>query len=267
MAEVTLKMLLEAGVHFGHQTRKWNPKMKPYIFGEKNKIHIIDLEKTLACVKDATNFISKITAEGKDILLIGTKKQAQISLQDAAKRAGMPYVNQRWLGGMLTNFMTIRQSINRMNAIKKMEDESNFGDFTKKERGSLVKERQKMERNLGGIRDMLTLPGAVFIIDVKKEHIAVKEAKKLGIPVIALLDTNVTPDEIDYPIPGNDDAIRSITLMCNLVADAALTGRASAPQKVKKADVPEPQPEPEAVAAPAEEAPAEAPAENVENVS
>ena len=225
MSKVTLKNLLEAGVHFGHQTRKWNPKMGSFIFGEKNKIHIIDLQKTLVCLRKATRFIEQMVADRKELLFIGTKKQAQISLEEAAKRAMSPYVSQRWLGGMLTNFATVRLSINKMKDIKRMEEANDFGPLTKKEINSLKKERAKLEKNLAGIENMGKLPGGVFIVDTKREHIAVREAQKLGIPIIALLDTNADPDGIDFPVPGNDDAIRAIHLMSNIMADAVLRGK------------------------------------------
>jgi small subunit ribosomal protein S2 len=235
LSTAQIKKFLEAGVHFGHQTRKWNPKMAPFIFGEKNKIHIIDLQKTLACVNQATQFIEEIVAAGKEVLFVGTKKQAQISLEEAAKRSQSPFVTQRWLGGMLTNFATIRLSINKMNTIKKMEAENDFGPLTKKERHSLVIEREKLEKNLVGISTINNLPGAIFIVDTKKEHIAVKEAKTLQIPVIALMDTNSDPDGIKFPVPGNDDAIRSIHLISNLIADAVLAGRNKRPvPKIKE---------------------------------
>jgi small subunit ribosomal protein S2 len=240
LSTAQIKKFLEAGVHFGHQTRKWNPKMSPFIFGEKNKIHIIDLQKTLACVNLATQFIEELVAAGKEVLFVGTKKQAQIPLEEAAKRSQSPFVTQRWLGGMLTNFATIRLSINKMNTIKKMEEANDFGPLTKKERHSLVVEREKLEKNLVGISTINNLPGAIFIIDTKKEHIAVKEAQTLQIPVIALMDTNSDPDGIKYPIPGNDDAIRSIHLISNLIADAVLAGRSKRPApKVKEKKAPE----------------------------
>ncbi|MFC1809303.1 30S ribosomal protein S2 [Candidatus Omnitrophota bacterium] len=225
MSTVQIKKFLEAGVHFGHQTRKWNPKMSPFIFGEKNKIHIIDLQKTLACVKRATQYIEETVAAGKNLLFVGTKKQAQISLEEAAQRSSSPHVTQRWLGGMLTNFSTVRLSISKMNNIKNMEEANDYGPLTKKERNSLIKERGKLEKNLGGINTMEKLPGAVFVVDTKKEHIAVKEAQKLHIPIIALIDTNSDPDGIDFPVPGNDDAIRSIHLIANIMADAVMAGR------------------------------------------
>lgn len=233
MAQVTIKNFLEAGVHFGHQTRKWNPKMAPYIFGSKNKIHIIDLQKTLACMKEAQEFIGKAVSSGKEVLFVGTKRQAQISIKEAAERCGVPYVNQRWLGGMLTNFATIKNSINKMKHIRGIEESGDFGPLTKKERGSLVKERTKMEKNLGGIKDMKNVPGAIIVIDPKREHIAVKEANKLHIPVIALVDTNTDPDGVDILIPGNDDAIRSINLICHLLADAVIYGKAHMKEPVK----------------------------------
>ncbi len=241
MSTALIKKFLEAGVHFGHQTRKWNPKMAPYIFGEKNKIHIIDLQKTHTCVNQATQFIEEIVAAGKEVLFVGTKKQAQISLEEAAKRSQSPYVVQRWLGGMLTNFATIRLSISKMNMIKKMEETNDFGPLTKKEKHSLVVEREKLEKNLVGISTMVNLPGAIFVVDTKKEHIAIKEAQKLHIPVIALMDTNSDPEEISFPIPGNDDAIRSIHLISNLIADAVTAGRSKQrpSEKIKEKKAPE----------------------------
>ena len=226
MSPITIKQLLEAGVHFGHQTARWNPKMKKYIFGERNGIYIINLELTLACLEKALLFLKQVAAEGKDVLFVGTKKQAQIPLKESAASCGMPYVNQRWLGGMLTNFETIRKSIKKLDAIDKMEQDGSFQFITKKEIGSLKKEREKLIKNLSGIREMRKVPGAVFVIDAELEKIAIAEAKKLGIPVIAVLDTNGNPDNIDLPLPGNDDAIKAIKLFCESVAGAIAEGRA-----------------------------------------
>jgi len=220
-----MKSLLEAGVHFGHETKRWNPKMKKYIFGEKNKIYIIDLEKTQAAVLKACGFLSKVASEGGSILFVGTKKQAQEIVKDEASKCGMFYVNQRWLGGMLTNFQTIKKSIKRLEDIEAMREDGRFDKISKKEVSQLNKEAFKLNKNLEGIRAMGKPPKAMFIIDSKKEDIAVKEARKIGIPIVALVDTNCDPDVIDYPIPGNDDAIRSIKLVTSIVADSILTGR------------------------------------------
>ncbi|MBI4115933.1 MAG: 30S ribosomal protein S2 [Candidatus Omnitrophica bacterium] len=225
MQQVTLKQLLEAGVHFGHQTRRWNPKMRKYIFGEKNGIYIINLELTLGCLNKALEFLKKVAAEGKEILFVGTKKQAQDVIKEASERSRMPYVHNRWLGGMLTNFSTVRKSVARLDWIDQTEKEGNFKFITKKEAAHLVKEREKLTRYLAGVRRMKKLPGAVFIIDTKKEEIALHEAMKLGIPTIALIDTNCDPELVDYPVPGNDDAIRAIKLFCDLVAEAITEGR------------------------------------------
>ncbi|HTL47643.1 MAG TPA: 30S ribosomal protein S2 [Verrucomicrobiae bacterium] len=225
MADITIKQLLEAGVHFGHQTQRWNPKMKKYIFGERNGIYIINLEITVQYLKKGLEYVKGIAGEGKEILFVGTKKQAQDPISDAAQKCDMPYVNQRWLGGMLTNFDTIRKSLGRLDMIDQMEKDGSFQFVTKKEAGSLKKEREKLQKNLMGIRALKRLPGAIFVIDAKKEEIAIKEARKLGIPVIAVLDTNCDPDVVDWPFPGNDDAIRAIKLFCESVAEAAKEGR------------------------------------------
>ncbi|HEY7670822.1 MAG TPA: 30S ribosomal protein S2 [Gammaproteobacteria bacterium] len=230
MTDVTMRRMLEAGVHFGHQTRFWNPKMAPYIFGERNKIHIINLEKTLPLYGEATQFIRKIVADGGKILFVGSKRAARQSIGEEALRCGMPYVSQRWLGGMLTNFKTIRQSIKRLRDLEEMTAEGASKDFTKKELLKLGRERDKLEKALGGIKEMDALPDAVFIIDVGHEEIAVKEAQKLAIPVIAIVDTNCSPDGIDYPIPGNDDAMRAIQLYTQGIADAVIDGKASIPE-------------------------------------
>ena len=225
MPVVSMKQLLEAGVHFGHQTRRWNPKMKPYIFTERNGIYIIDLQKTVRKIDDAYNFVRDVAAEGKSILFVGTKKQAQESIAVEAQRCNMFFVNQRWLGGTMTNFKTIRQRIARLNEIDAMEENGDFDVLPKKEVIKLMAEREKLEKNLGGIRQMKSLPGALFVVDPRKEHIAVQEARRLGIPIVGIVDTNCDPDEIDYVIPGNDDAIRAVKLIAGKMADAVLEGR------------------------------------------
>ncbi|MGI6548882.1 MAG: 30S ribosomal protein S2 [Syntrophomonadales bacterium] len=225
MAVVTMKQLLEAGVHFGHQTRRWNPKMAPYIYMERNGIYIIDLQQTVKKFEEAYEFIKSITAEGKSLLFVGTKKQAQETVRDEAHKCGMFYVNQRWLGGMLTNYKTIKKRVYRLKELEKMEQDGAFDVLTKKEVARLRGEREKLERFLAGIKDMDGLPGALFVVDPRKERIAVSEARKLGIPVVAIVDTNCDPDEIDYVIPGNDDAIRAVKLMCSRIADAVLEGK------------------------------------------
>lgn len=221
----TMKELLEAGVHFGHQVKRWNPKMKRYIFGERNGIYIIDLQKTLKGLEDAYNFVRDIAASGGGVLFVGTKKQAQDSIVEEAQRASAFYVNQRWLGGMLTNFLTIKKSIERLNKIDTMKEDGTLGLLPKKEAASLEKERAKLDKNLSGIREMKELPAAIFIIDPKKERIGVAEAQKLSIPIVAVVDTNCDPDEIDYVIPGNDDAIRAIKLLTAKISDAVLEGK------------------------------------------
>ena len=222
MAVVTMKNLLESGVHFGHQVKRWDPRMKKYIFAERNGIHIIDLQKTIAAIKDSYEAVRKITASGKSVLFVGTKKQAQQAIQKEAARCGMFSVNNRWLGGMLTNFATIKKSLLRLKKIEKMEIDGTFDNLTKKEVSSLQKEKSKLEKNLGGIKEMKELPGAVFIIDTHKEQIAVAEARRMGIPIIAVVDTNCNPEGIDYPIPGNDDAIRAISLFTSIIANAVI---------------------------------------------
>jgi small subunit ribosomal protein S2 len=222
---VTMKQLLEAGVHFGHQTRRWNPKMKPYIFGARNGIYIIDLQKTVRLFKRAYQFVQDAAATGVGVLFVGTKKQAQDAVQEEAARCGQFYVNQRWLGGMLTNFSTIKQSIERLNQLGAILDKPEDTNFTKKELVNISRQYDKLNKNLSGIRDMKRLPGVVFIVDPKKENIGVKEAKKLGIPIVAIVDSNCDPDEIDYVIPGNDDAIRAIRLFAAKIADACIEGR------------------------------------------
>jgi len=233
---VSMKELLEAGVHFGHQVKRWNPKMKKYIFGERNGIYIIDLQKTLRGLEDAYHFVRDAAAAGSNVLFVGTKKQAQDAVMDEAMRASAYCVNQRWLGGMLTNFSTIKKSIERLKKLEAMKEDGTFGLLTKKEAASLEKERQKLEKNLAGIKEMKELPGVIFIIDPKKERIAVAEAKKLSIPLVAVVDTNCDPDEIDHVIPGNDDAIRAIKLMASKVADAVIEGRAAFTKETVQAE-------------------------------
>jgi small subunit ribosomal protein S2 len=230
MTSVSMRQMLEAGVHFGHQTRFWNPKMAPFIFGERNKIHIINLEKTQPLYSQAAAFIKNVAAEGGKILFVGTKRSARDAIQKEATRCSMPYVNQRWLGGMLTNFKTIRQSIKRLNELDEMAQNGTLDRRGKKEAQMLRREMDKLLRSLGGIRDMTALPDALFVIDVGHEEIAIHEAKKLGIPVVAVVDTNCSPDGIDYVIPGNDDAMRAILLYAGGVADSVLEGKASLPQ-------------------------------------
>ena len=225
MAVISMKQLLEAGVHFGHQTRRWNPKMAPYIFTERNGIYIIDLQKTVRKIDEAYNFIRDVAMAGKTVLFVGTKKQAQESIESEAKRCNMYFVNNRWLGGMLTNFKTIQTRIKRLNDIDKMEANGQFEVLPKKEVIKLKAEREKLEMNIGGIRDMKKLPGALFVVDPRKEHIAVTEARILNIPIVAIVDTNCDPDEIDYVIPGNDDAIRAVKLIAGKMADAVLEGK------------------------------------------
>ncbi len=224
MAVVSMKQLLEAGVHFGHQTRRWNPKMAPYIFTERNGIYIIDLQKTVRKLEEAYNFVREISTEGKSVLFVGTKKQAQDSVREEALRAGAYYVNARWLGGMLTNFTTIRRRIERLKQLRTMESDGTFDLLPKKEVIKLNLEIEKLEKFLGGIKDMKDIPGALFIVDPRKERIAVAEAKKLGIPIVAIVDTNCDPDEIDYVIPGNDDAIRAVKLISGAMANAIIEG-------------------------------------------
>ncbi|GHV06275.1 30S ribosomal protein S2 [Spirochaetia bacterium] len=222
MAVVTMKSLLESGVHFGHQVKRWDPRMKKYIFAERNGIHIIDLQKTIQAIKDAYDVVRKTVAGGKTVLFVGTKKQAQQAIQKEAERCGMYYVNNRWLGGMLTNFSTIKKSLLRLKKLEKMEVDGTFENLTKKEISGLGKERTKLQKNLGGIKEMKELPGIIFIIDTRKEAIAVTEARRMGIPIVAVVDTNCNPDGIDFPIPGNDDAIRAITLFTQIIANAVV---------------------------------------------
>ena len=230
MSKELVQSLLEAGVHFGHQTKKWNPKMKPYIYGEKSGIYIIDLEKTMIALTRACNFIREVAASGAPILFVGTKPQAQPVVQDEAKRCGMFYVSHRWLGGMLTNYATIKNSVRRYKQLIQMRDDGTFEALKKKEVADLEQEITRLQKNLSGIVDMEKLPGALFVIDAKHEDIAVKEANRLGIPVIAIVDTDSDPDRIDYPIPGNDDAIRSIKLLTAVIGDSLLEGL----QKVRR---------------------------------
>lgn len=225
MAVISMKQLLEAGVHFGHQTRKWNPKMAKYIFTSRNDIHIINLEDTAVLIEKAYAFVRDLAKEGKTILFVGTKKQAQQAIADEAKRCGMFYVNSRWLGGTLTNFKTIRSRIERLNKLNNMEKVGEFNLLPKKEVLKLKAERDKLEKNLGGIKDMVKLPDALFVVDPKKEHIAVKEARSLNIPIVALVDTNCDPDLIEYVIPGNDDAIRAISLIAGVIANAVIEAK------------------------------------------
>ena len=230
MPDVSMRRMLEAGVHFGHQTRFWNPQMAPYIFGERNKIHIINLEKTVPLFGEASHFVRKIVADNGKILFVGSKRAARQAVSEEAQRCGMPYVSQRWLGGMLTNFKTIRQSVKRLRELEEITQDENNRDFTKREILRLSRERDKLERALGGIKEMESLPDAVFIIDVGHEEIAVKEARKLNIPVVAVVDTNCSPDKVDYAIPGNDDAMRAIKLYAEAIADSVLEGKASIPE-------------------------------------
>jgi small subunit ribosomal protein S2 len=233
MAYVTMKELLEAGVHFGHQTKRWNPKMKPYIFGARNGIYIIDLQRTVSMFKTAYDFVQDTVAEGKSVLFVGTKKQARESIYEEANRCEMFYVHNRWLGGMLTNFQTIRKGIDRLNYLNDIQNDESINLFPKKERLKLGKERVKLDNNLGGIRTMNGLPGAIFVVDPKNEAIAVREGRRLNIPIVAIVDSNCDPDEIDYIIPGNDDAIRAIRLITARIADACLAGKARYEEKMQ----------------------------------
>ena len=228
MAVISMKQLLEAGVHFGHQTRRWNPKMATYIFAERNGIYIIDLQKTVKKVVEAYDFIREVAASGKPILFVGTKKQAQETVKEEALRVGEYYVNERWLGGMLTNYKTIEKRIKRLYQLEKMEEEGTLDLLTKKEKFKLLGEKEKLEKFLGGIKEMPQMPGALFVIDPRKEKIAITEAKKLGIPVVAIVDTNCDPDEVDYVIPGNDDAIRAVKLLTSVIGDAVLEAKQGA---------------------------------------
>ncbi len=225
MVEELIKQLLEAGVHFGHQTKRWNPKMRKFIFGQRSGIYIIDLEKTAECLVKARDFMRDLAAKGGNVLFVGTKKQAQMIIEDTAKKTKMFYVVNRWLGGLLTNFQTVRQSIERLNEIEKMEQDGTWENLKKKETSNLTKIKQKLLRDLGGIRDMHGLPSVIFLVDPKKEEIAVNEARKLGIPIVGIIDTNSDPDRIDYPIPGNDDALKSISFLASYVTEGILEGQ------------------------------------------
>ena len=230
MADVTMRQMLEAGVHFGHQTRYWNPKMAPFIFGERNKIHIINLEKSLPMAREAYAFVKATIADGGTVLFVGTKRAAREAIRTHATRSEMPFVSQRWLGGMLTNYKTIRQSVKRLMVLEQMAEEGGFEGLTKKEVLGLNREQEKLERSLGGIKKMRSLPDVMFVVDVDHEDIAIREARKLGIPVVAVVDTNCSPEGVDYIIPGNDDAMRAIELYTSLIADAVLDGKASLPE-------------------------------------
>jgi len=235
MSDISMKQLLEAGVHFGHQTSRWNPKMKPYIFGARNGIHIIDLQQTVAMFRDLENVVRNIAASGGHVLFVGTKKQAQDAIKEEAERCGMFHVHNRWLGGTLTNFSTIRQSIERLRKLEEMENDPKIVDaLTKKEMLGLRREKEKLEQSLGGIKAMRKLPDAIFVVDPKQEEIAVKEARKLGIPVVAVIDTNCDPDLVDYKVPGNDDAIRAIRLFCAAIAEAINEGKSLYEQSLVK---------------------------------
>lgn len=236
MSIISMKQLLEAGVHFGHQTRRWNPKMKPYIFTERNGIYIIDLQKTVKKIEKAYEFVRQLAADGGTVLFVGTKKQAQDSVYEEATRSGMYYVNQRWLGGTLTNFKTIRKRINRLNEIEKMEEDGTFDVLPKKETINLIREKERLLKFLGGIREMNKLPDAIFVIDPRKENIAIAEARKLNIPIIGIVDTNCDPDEIDHIIPANDDAIRAVRLLTSKMADAVIEGRQGVEEVVEDAE-------------------------------
>ena len=225
MSVVSMKQLLEAGVHFGHQTRRWNPKMSEYIFAERNGIYMIDLQKTVKKLEEAYSFIREVSLNGGEVLFVGTKKQAMDSIKEEAERCNMPFVNARWLGGMLTNFSTIKRRIKRLEQLNKMEEDGTFDLLPKKEVINLKAEREKLEKYLGGIKDMKDLPGALFVVDPRKEKIAIEEAKKLGIPVVAIVDTNCDPEDVDYVIPGNDDAIRAVKLIASTIANAIIEGR------------------------------------------
>ena len=250
MSVISMKQLLEAGVHFGHQTKKWNPKMKKYIFDARNDVHIINLEQTVEAIDAAYAFIRDVAASGKSILFVGKKKQAKEAIQSEATRCGMYYMNQRWLGGTLTNFATIRTRIDKLNRINHMEIMGDLELLPKKEAAKLKEERDKLEFNLGGIKNMRDLPGALFVVDLKAEHLAVKEARTLGIPIVGLVDTNCDPEEVDYPIPGNDDAIRAIKLIAGVIADAVIEAKEG---KQEAVDAPEAAPAVEEEAAASED--------------
>ncbi len=236
MAVISMKQLLEAGVHFGHQTKRWNPKMAKYIYAARNDIHIIDLQLSVKAVEEAYEFVKGIAAEGKSVLFVGTKKQAQDAIREEAERCGQYYINQRWLGGTLTNFKTIKTRVERLNKINQMELVGDFDILPKKEVAGLIKERELLERNIGGIKNMRTLPGCIFVVDLKKEEIAIKEARKLNIPIVAVVDTNGDPDLVDYVIPGNDDAIRAIKLFASVIADAVIEAN-QGEQNAPKAEI------------------------------
>ncbi len=236
MPQVTMRQMLEAGVHFGHQTRYWNPRMAPFIFGARGKIHIINLEKTLPLFTDATNFVSGLAQKRGTILFVGTKRSARDAIKDEAVRCGMPYISQRWLGGMLTNFRTVKQSVARLKEIETMSTDGSFDKLVKHEVMGLLREKEKLDKSLGGIKNMQALPDALFVIDIGHEDIAVKEARKLGIPVVAVVDTNYDPSLVDYAIPGNDDAIRAVQLYTRAIADAVLEGKAAAPMVAASKD-------------------------------
>jgi small subunit ribosomal protein S2 len=260
LATITMKELLEAGVHFGHQTKRWNPRMKEYIFGERNGIYIIDLQKTLKLFKDASKFVTELTGTGKTILFVGTKRQAQDAIAEEATRAGMPYINQRWLGGLLTNWVTVQKSVKRLQELDEMAVDGRYDLLTKKEVIRLERERKHLQANLAGIKTMKRLPDAVFVVDSNNEAIAVKEARKLGIPVVAVVDTNCDPTVVDYVIPGNDDALRAIRLFTSKIADSAAEGVNLLGDKALQEEVPE-----EAAPAPEGEVPAEgAPSDEVD---
>jgi small subunit ribosomal protein S2 len=234
---ITMKDLLESGVHFGHQTRRWNPKMKPYVFGARNGIYIIDLQKTVDQARAACDFVSKVTAEGKKILFVGTKKQAKDVIEEEAKRSNMYFVNNRWLGGMLTNYQTVKASIDRLKRLEALKDSPEWNEVPKKEQSRMERDLNSLHKSLGGIQDMKKLPGAIFIIDTEKEHIAVMEAKKLGIPTIAVVDTNCDPSNIDHVIPGNDDAIRSIRLFARMISDACIEGAKTHQERLRAQEI------------------------------
>ena len=236
MAIISMKLLLEAGVHFGHQTKRWNPKMRQFIFTERNGIHIIDLQQTVSCLAEAYAFVRDLTRRGDSVLFVGTKKQAQEAIAEEAKRAGQYWVTQRWLGGMLTNFQTIQQRIRRLQELKIRQERGDFDQIPKKEALKLTEEMERLQSRLGGIEQMRRAPGALFIVDTRKEHIAVAEARRLGIPIVALVDTNCNPEEVDYPIPANDDAIRAIKLLAGRIADACVEGRGFAEAVMKDTD-------------------------------
>jgi len=254
--KINIRTLLEAGCHYGHQTRRWNPKMRPYIFGERNGIYILDLKQTVMGADQAYTFLKETAAQGGKVLFVGTKKQAQEPIATQAERCGMPFINQRWLGGMLTNFVTMRSRIDRMEQLESWVEDGSMALRGKKEQAVLTKELEKLQRNLGGVRDMKSLPQAIFVVDSKREEIAIREANRLHIPVVALLDTNSDPDVVDYGIPANDDAIRSVNLMCELVADAVLAGSGKEQISVEEMASGQTTPAVETAEAPAAEAPA-----------